>query len=43
MAAGVGRAVSDGPEPLALCLKSGKLGPVDMFLPVLERMRQGGA
>ncbi|MBN9023068.1 MAG: four-carbon acid sugar kinase family protein [Rhizobiales bacterium] len=36
---GIGRAVSEGAEPLALSLKSGKLGPVDMFLPTLESMR----
>lgn len=38
-AAGVGRAVSEQESPIALCLKSGKLGPVDMFLPTLEAMR----
>jgi 3-dehydrotetronate 4-kinase len=36
---GVARAVAHG-EPVAFCLKSGKLGPVDMFLPVLESMRK---
>lgn len=35
---GISRAVSAGPEPIALCLKSGKLGPVDMFLPMLAEM-----
>jgi len=42
-AAGVGRAVSEQENPIALCLKSGKLGPVDMFLPTLEAMRRGGS
>lgn len=41
--AGVGRAVTEDNEPIALCLKSGKLGPADMFLPVLDKMRIGGA
>ncbi|MCO5065710.1 MAG: four-carbon acid sugar kinase family protein [Rhizobiaceae bacterium] len=40
-AAGLARAIS-GDGDVALCLKSGKLGPVDMFLPMLERMRTGG-
>ncbi len=40
--AGVALTVSEGAEPLALCLKSGKLGPPDMFLTMLERMRRGG-
>lgn len=35
---GVSRATSEMGEPIALCLKSGKLGPVDMFLSVLEQM-----
>jgi uncharacterized protein YgbK (DUF1537 family) len=39
---GVSRATSMGSEPVALCLKSGKLGAVEMFLPVLEAMRQPG-
>ncbi len=42
-AAGVGRAVGEQENPIALCLKSGKLGPVDMFLPTLEAMRRGGS
>lgn len=35
---GIARAVSSGADPIALCLKSGKLGPVDMFLPTLDSM-----
>lgn len=35
---GVARAVSTGETPVALCLKSGKLGPVDMLLPMLASM-----
>ncbi|TKT69293.1 3-oxo-tetronate kinase [Aquamicrobium sp. LC103] len=35
---GVSRATSEVGEPIGLCLKSGKLGPVDMFLQVLEQM-----
>jgi len=38
---GIARATSDGEAPLALSLKSGKLGPVDMFLPTLEEMARG--
>lgn len=38
-AAGIGLCSAEAPVPLALCLKSGKLGPVDMFARVLERMR----
>jgi 3-dehydrotetronate 4-kinase len=38
-AAGIGRAISVDNRPVSLCLKSGKLGPVNMFLPVLESMR----
>lgn len=41
-AAGVGRAVSEQERPIALCLKSGKLGPIDMFLSTLEAMGRGG-
>ena len=37
---GVARAVSSGKAPIALCLKSGKLGPVDMLLPMLASMEQ---
>jgi len=36
---GIARAVTLGAAPLALCLKSGKLGPVDMLLPMLQSMR----
>lgn len=38
---GVGTAVTKGPDPLALCLKSGKLGPVDMLAPTLASMAEG--
>lgn len=38
LAPGVARAVSQGETPIALCLKSGKLGPVDMLLPMLAAM-----
>jgi uncharacterized protein YgbK (DUF1537 family) len=38
-AAGIGLCSAEASVPLALCLKSGKLGPVDMFVRVLERMR----
>jgi len=36
---GIGLCAAEAPVPLALCLKSGKLGPVDMFGTVLEQMR----
>ena len=36
---GIGLCAAEAPLPLALCLKSGKLGPVDMFSTVLETMR----
>ncbi|WP_458094519.1 3-oxo-tetronate kinase [Roseomonas sp. WA12] len=36
---GIGLCAAEAPVPLALCLKSGKLGPVDMFGTVLEGMR----
>lgn len=36
---GIGLCAAAAPLPLALCLKSGKLGPVDMFSTVLETMR----
>ncbi|RFC69436.1 MULTISPECIES: 3-oxo-tetronate kinase [Mesorhizobium] len=36
---GIARATTEGAEVVALSLKSGKLGPVDMFLPTLESMR----
>jgi uncharacterized protein YgbK (DUF1537 family) len=41
VAPGVARAVSTGDTPIALCLKSGKLGPVDMLLPMLASMEAG--
>ena len=37
---GVARATTEEGEPVALCLKSGKLGPVDMFIPTLESMKR---
>lgn len=37
---GIGRATSDGGDPIAFCLKSGKLGPDDIFLSTLESMLQ---
>lgn len=37
---GVARATTEGDDPIGLCLKSGKLGPVEMFLPTLESMRR---
>jgi 3-dehydrotetronate 4-kinase len=40
-APGIAQAVSDGSRPLAFCLKSGKLGPEDMFLPMLESLEEG--
>jgi 3-dehydrotetronate 4-kinase len=38
---GLAQAVTDGPAPLAISLKSGKLGPDDMFLPMLASMEAG--
>ena len=35
---GIGTAVTDGEDPVALCLKSGKLGPVDLFATTLDAM-----
>jgi uncharacterized protein YgbK (DUF1537 family) len=35
---GVARATTEQDDVVALSLKSGKLGPVDMFLPTLESM-----
>lgn len=35
---GIGTATTDEADPIALCLKSGKLGPVDLFLTTLESM-----
>jgi uncharacterized protein YgbK (DUF1537 family) len=40
-APGVSQALSDGAKPLAFCLKSGKLGPEDMLLPMLASMERG--
>jgi uncharacterized protein YgbK (DUF1537 family) len=37
---GLSRSVALGREPLALVLKSGKLGPRDMFFPALEALRR---
>lgn len=36
---GVANATTEEARPIGLSLKSGKLGPVDMFLPTLESMR----
>jgi uncharacterized protein YgbK (DUF1537 family) len=36
---GIGLCSAEAPIPLLLCLKSGKLGPIDMFETTLERMR----
>ncbi|WP_440412453.1 3-oxo-tetronate kinase [Neorhizobium petrolearium] len=36
---GIGTAVTEGPDPVALCLKSGKLGPVDLFTAALASMQ----
>lgn len=40
-APGISQAVAEGPAPLAFCLKSGKLGPEDMLLPMLASMERG--
>jgi 3-dehydrotetronate 4-kinase len=40
-APGLAQAFADGNPSLAFCLKSGKLGPDDMFLPMLESMERG--
>jgi len=37
---GLSRSASAGADPLAFILKSGKLGPVDMFAPGLEALRR---
>jgi len=39
---GIGNAVTDGVEPMGFCLKSGKLGPVDLFLSALHSMEYPG-
>jgi uncharacterized protein YgbK (DUF1537 family) len=43
LAPGVARAVTVGDDPIALCLKSGKLGPVDMLLSMLASMEEPGS
>jgi uncharacterized protein YgbK (DUF1537 family) len=40
-APGIAQATSESGSALALCLKSGKLGPEDMMLPMLESMARG--
>lgn len=40
-APGISHAVSRGADPSAFCLKSGKLGPEGMLLPMLDRMESG--
>jgi 3-dehydrotetronate 4-kinase len=40
-APGIAQATSEGGSALALCLKSGTLGPEDMMLPMLESMARG--
>ena len=40
-APGISQALAEGPAPLAFCLKSGKLGPEDMLLPMLASMERG--
>lgn len=40
-ALGVGRCLAEAPQRLALCLKSGKLGAVDMFAETLSAMERG--
>lgn len=37
-APGIALAATPGADPLALCLKSGKLGAVDMLAPTLQLM-----
>lgn len=37
--AGIGTAVTEGDDPLALCLKSGKLGPIDLFARTFAAMQ----
>ncbi|MDA9405666.1 3-oxo-tetronate kinase [Bradyrhizobium sp. CCBAU 45384] len=39
---GIGTAVTEDEDPVALCLKSGKLGPVDLFATTLEVMLDPG-
>jgi uncharacterized protein YgbK (DUF1537 family) len=40
-APGISYALSMGAQTSAFCLKSGKLGPEDMMLPMLDQMEQG--
>ncbi|SIP88993.1 3-oxo-tetronate kinase [Bosea sp. TND4EK4] len=40
-APGISQALAEGAIPLAFCLKSGKLGPEDMLLPMLASMERG--
>jgi uncharacterized protein YgbK (DUF1537 family) len=40
-APGISYALSMGEQTSAFCLKSGKLGPEDMMLPMLDQMEQG--
>ncbi|WP_456625850.1 3-oxo-tetronate kinase [Bradyrhizobium sp. URHC0002] len=39
---GIGTAVTEDDDPVALCLKSGKLGPDDLFATTLEAMLKPG-
>ncbi|MBW7965094.1 four-carbon acid sugar kinase family protein [Bradyrhizobium sp. BR 10261] len=39
---GIGTAVTEDEDPVALCLKSGKLGPVDLFATTLDVMLNPG-
>lgn len=39
---GIGTATTEDDDPSAFCLKSGKLGPVDLFMTTLESMQHGG-
>ncbi len=39
---GIGNAVTEGDHPVGLCLKSGKLGPVDLFTRALSAMQTRG-
>lgn len=38
---GISQALSTGDDPLAFCLKGGKLGPADMFMDMLGRLEAG--
>ena len=40
-APGISQAIFEGPPTMAFCLKSGKLGPENMFHPMLESMARG--